>query len=400
MPAVHARLIVGLLVVSAAVGCNLSESFACSDDASCDNGWCEINGYCSFPDDACETGRRFSEFSGPFSGECVPTDFEPTSGSSTATSGVEPTTTSGPSTTSGGSTTGTTDPGTTSPSTSGPTSATGTTTSTSDTTDDPTTGSQGCQVGEVCLPDAPDGWAGPVLLEPSCEGAPAFEAAESFAGAWSCGCNNCEVEAADTCGALAVGIEFFSDSNCEGPPEATDTISTGCEAFDVAGSYYVRLSNAEPAACTIDTQPQLGKVNAVGTTQACDMPTGAACDGGTCGDTGACIWREGEFACPDTTFTSQTILYGGYEDTRGCGACSCDATFSCGASANVATEGATCGALQSVSLQVGVCSDFITPVAGTLTSNTGTPWEVCEAIPGAQQGAVELTQPVTVCCLG
>ena len=58
-----------------AFGCVVSpDTFACSDDTNCSGGRCESNGYCSFPTDACPSGQRFSEHSGPFSGECVPTE--------------------------------------------------------------------------------------------------------------------------------------------------------------------------------------------------------------------------------------------------------------------------------------------------------------------------------------
>ena len=51
-----------------------TEVFACGDDKECtgaDGGRCEANGYCSFPDAACPSGRRYGDLSGPFSGKCV-----------------------------------------------------------------------------------------------------------------------------------------------------------------------------------------------------------------------------------------------------------------------------------------------------------------------------------------
>lgn len=80
------------------LGCQ-STSFTCLEDASCgDGGTCEANGYCSFPDSLCLSGRRYGEFAGSgLSGTCVQEDASATSstttGSSTSTTGDPPPTT-------------------------------------------------------------------------------------------------------------------------------------------------------------------------------------------------------------------------------------------------------------------------------------------------------------------
>ena len=51
-------------------GC-ADQSFTCGDDAQCPGGVCELTGYCSFPDDGCESGRRYGEHGGRFAGVCV-----------------------------------------------------------------------------------------------------------------------------------------------------------------------------------------------------------------------------------------------------------------------------------------------------------------------------------------
>ena len=64
--------------------------FLCQDDASCPNGQCEASGFCSFPDPACDSGRRYGEFAGDgLGGACVAdpeseTDTDPTTGLTTA----------------------------------------------------------------------------------------------------------------------------------------------------------------------------------------------------------------------------------------------------------------------------------------------------------------------------
>lgn len=60
-----------------AAGCS-PNTFACLDDESCaggpPGGRCEASGFCSFPDDACESGYRYGEFAGTtLANECVGT---------------------------------------------------------------------------------------------------------------------------------------------------------------------------------------------------------------------------------------------------------------------------------------------------------------------------------------
>lgn len=60
----------GVLLV---IGCNSPETFNCQDDAGCGNdGECEANGFCSFPDEGCESGRRYGDLAGAgLQGQCV-----------------------------------------------------------------------------------------------------------------------------------------------------------------------------------------------------------------------------------------------------------------------------------------------------------------------------------------
>jgi len=49
--------------------------FLCQSSDDCvngpDAGICEESGYCSFPDDACPSGHRYGELSGPLGGQCT-----------------------------------------------------------------------------------------------------------------------------------------------------------------------------------------------------------------------------------------------------------------------------------------------------------------------------------------
>jgi hypothetical protein len=66
-----------LVLVALVTGCGAQGSFACSDDDDCAGvagGACEATGVCSFPDDACESGRRYGEWAGGLAMSCVPVD--------------------------------------------------------------------------------------------------------------------------------------------------------------------------------------------------------------------------------------------------------------------------------------------------------------------------------------
>ena len=80
-----------LLVVGMIFGCTASGTFECRDDDACVvadvPGRCEANGYCSFPDDDCGSGRRFGDRApNEIAGTCVPADDTSTGSNITSTS--------------------------------------------------------------------------------------------------------------------------------------------------------------------------------------------------------------------------------------------------------------------------------------------------------------------------
>ncbi|MCR9166070.1 MAG: hypothetical protein ACE37F_17475 [Nannocystaceae bacterium] len=70
------------LVACGLTGCK--ETFECAADSHCQldgvAGFCESLGHCSFPDEDCETGRRFGDLAGTLSNMCVPPGDAVTSG--------------------------------------------------------------------------------------------------------------------------------------------------------------------------------------------------------------------------------------------------------------------------------------------------------------------------------
>lgn len=68
-------VVIGIGMLGLTSACLRQGEFACSSDTGCVNngvpGKCELDGYCSFPDIRCESGRRFADFSGPLSNQCI-----------------------------------------------------------------------------------------------------------------------------------------------------------------------------------------------------------------------------------------------------------------------------------------------------------------------------------------
>ena len=63
-----------LVLVWGLFGCEGPDAFNCVEDAQCgEGGICEVNGACSFEDEACGSGRRYGEFAPQgIAGACVP----------------------------------------------------------------------------------------------------------------------------------------------------------------------------------------------------------------------------------------------------------------------------------------------------------------------------------------
>jgi hypothetical protein len=67
------RALVALVMIASMAGCLRTTEFRCTTDTDCSasDGVCEPTGYCSFGDTSCAMGRRYGEFSGSYSKQCV-----------------------------------------------------------------------------------------------------------------------------------------------------------------------------------------------------------------------------------------------------------------------------------------------------------------------------------------
>ncbi|MCX4241011.1 hypothetical protein [Paraliomyxa miuraensis] len=115
----RSRITAGLLVgsglgLAGSLGCQPG-GFACDSDLACEglpDGQCEPSGYCSVPDEECDSGRRYSPHSGGLSGVCVgaiDTSTGPTTTSAEGGTSTQDGTTTDPDSSADGTSTG--DPG-------------------------------------------------------------------------------------------------------------------------------------------------------------------------------------------------------------------------------------------------------------------------------------------------
>ncbi|HEY5947193.1 MAG TPA: lectin-like protein [Kofleriaceae bacterium] len=67
------RFLALLISIVGAAGCLRTTEFKCTVDGDCtaSGSMCEGTGYCSFVDTSCTSGRRYGEFSGSYSKQCV-----------------------------------------------------------------------------------------------------------------------------------------------------------------------------------------------------------------------------------------------------------------------------------------------------------------------------------------
>jgi hypothetical protein len=285
-------VLVGLALTLA--GCGQASNFACSEDDQCENsgigGFCEPNGYCSFGDDDCPSGRRYGDLAGDgLASVCVEVG-----GSTGATTGPNPSSGS-----SGSTTAGDTNPIAT------------------DTAEDTTSGPLECPPSAVCVAP-PAGWSGPVALSAGdcLVGNPVFTGGVGVEPESPCNC-----QCSEFAGACDYGL--WSTFECVGDVVMGWSASTECEEGDFTTGFAYVSPGVSGASCLSDppTPAVVEESLAV-----CELgpPLGACEDGSPCFDpseTSICTWSEGEQECPEPG-QERTILYRSAAGSFDCG-CQC-----------------------------------------------------------------------------
>jgi len=328
----------------------------------------------------------------------------PTSGSMTDATTQTPTTSTDTASSTTADATDTTDP-----------TATDTTGSTA--AESSSTGSNpACAGEEVCVESAPAGWDGPGLRITADSGPPpncgmdySIQGPGGFTGAMAppanCECS-CELPSGLEC--EAAYVVYYSDDKCNQGEGAADVDAGQCDPFYIGqGNNSVTAQGVAPTG--VECEPSLDiTIPPVGPTDPTSLclpeSFGSSCgDGSTCLPSAEvstyCISQMGDVPCPaDSAYDTRTVLYGDFEDTRGCGDCSCGGPdIECGGAVRAYSNNNCGGGFVTVAIDgscVGPIDDSFGNARYFPTPATGG----CPTGGGASEGDVTPLMPTTLCC--
>jgi hypothetical protein len=284
----------------------------------------------------------------------------------------------------------------------------------------PTAGSGGvdpCGESAVCAAEPPEGWIGPVILfggadaAPPCPSGWQSEIAGQFgavAAPFSCAACSCALPTGLSCSTPVV--KGFTGLNCPGSGATISLNANGtCLSFGGYESISRTASSPIGGSCTASGGALTPSAPVwAGQARVCTEPLAELrkCDGGICApvgeapfDSGACIYQEGEVACPQS-FPVGLVVYRSVADTRACSACGCGDVngVTCAATVTVYT-GTGCASGASTLTTAGCKNATAVGSLKSASLTTATPQGgACPANGGQPAGGVAGDMPLTVCC--
>lgn len=296
-----------------------------------------------------------------------------------------------------------------------------------------------CNAGFSCVDAAPAGWTGFVALfqgmpaaEPACPAA--FPSVSPYKGndmpsaPFTCGACSCGAPTGQTCdlpdllqvmnapcGQMATSVAPLPvpanwTGTCYGPsgwPAGQTCNGSPCNSSVMAPKATVTGGSCPASGGAPNLMPVTWSVLG----KACgDAPMGGGCGAGVCQpkaaapfEPGLCIYKASDNACPAGAFSQKHVFYEGADDTRACGACSCNTPqgSACDATISVYTDagnnqcntvGATfqaggCGNLSGNPAVKGRKATISAPMGGSCTPGVAIP-----------SGTVTPTNATTFCC--
>ena len=112
-----------------------------------------------------------------------------------------------------------------------------------------------------------------------------------------------------------------------------------------------------------------------------------------------CIYQAGNLACPGG-YTNKSVFYEGFDDTRGCSACTCGtATGNCAGTGTVSLHNKDDCTDDVKTITLGSCDTAVTATHAKYNDGPATN-VTCPPAPGAGMatGAATPKNPVTFCC--
>lgn len=276
-----------------------------------------------------------------------------------------------------------------------------------------------------CAPFPPEGWSGPVARivgkiddAAACSGPfpeLAFEAySDIVASPATCSACECGLSTGVQCARPSITLWY---GNCStalsmhalGPHDTCTALENPSLADSVTSEPV--LPNDQGTCQASGGEGQLTPPGWTSVVRAC----GGAQPAGNCGSgiciedpeapfaEGACVYREGDAACPSDGYTKKYIQYTAFEDNRGCTPCSCGVPV-----------GAACNAQVEVHSMAG-CQSLLTTVTNPGAACAGYPDQTapsaarlivigadggeCAATGGSPRGNVDSAAPITLCCM-
>jgi hypothetical protein len=232
-------------------------------------------------------------------------------------------------------------------------------------------------------------------------------------------CSNCSCAPPNDL-ACVTTANVYDSPTCTTAACATATLGTACtqiksptQCNQQAESLYVTVTAmAAGSACTANpemvTKPTPTWAMPV---LVCGASGMVSCNNGTCApDPGMpaafelCLYQSGNVPCPTTgPYTTQTVIYGSYSDTRDCSMCTCGTpTADCTLTTATISSAKDCGTgAPTTNL---TCLNPIIPATSAYygelgqTSTMGVP--MCAPTGGGQSiGGVSPTEQMTLCCM-
>jgi hypothetical protein len=214
-------------------------------------------------------------------------------------------------------------------------------------------------------------------------------------------------------GGVAFTAPFDFPTDSAGACTANDAIPAGNNIHSLTSGPLRVTESCMPSVATVTSAPAPGWQTAALACNGTTDPLGACADHGkTCVPGAAppafhtCIFQSGDNVCP-APYSDKYVVYAGFDDQRGCAACSCDAPAgsSCTGILGVYEDGACLVGVPLVSAisSYGPSCFDLSPPGPALGSKTvtGLAYQAGACAPGGGEptGAVEPSGPGTFCCL-
>jgi hypothetical protein len=278
----------------------------------------------------------------------------------------------------------------------------------------------GCPAaGRSCVPEAPSGWAGPVLLydgpvevAPACPSSLAIARVEGNSALvapapHTCTACTCAAGGGATC---TVKMERYASVACNNDIDIIDVAKGACTSL--SGTASIKVSTVStggtcPAAGGVVSRAPLvwGSFNRVcGAPELLrtGCPSGSVCtpDSPNPFRSKHCIHRPEDVACPDGVYTQKTLVVAAIDDTRACSPCTCGpAQNNCAGSAQQFSGTLCFGTQQQSSLEALEPCTTTQGVTFRLQDVTSvSPTCLPNSDGGAPIGSVTPSRSETVCC--